>query len=33
MAKITVNGKDIGSPGKGKGVQRLSFDLEDPEHA
>lgn len=30
---LTVNGKDIGSPGKGEGVQRLSFDLEDPEHA
>jgi cytoskeletal protein RodZ len=30
---LTVNGKDIGSPGKGKGVQRLSFDREDPEHA
>ncbi|GAA1813069.1 helix-turn-helix domain-containing protein [Actinomadura chokoriensis] len=30
---LTVNGKDIGSPGKGKGVQRLSFDRQDPEHA
>jgi cytoskeletal protein RodZ len=30
---LTVNGKDIGSPGKGKGVQRLSFDRNDPEHA
>ncbi|TDB88124.1 DUF4115 domain-containing protein [Actinomadura sp. KC216] len=30
---LTVNGKDIGSPGKGKGVQRLSFDRDDPEPA
>ncbi|NKZ05080.1 helix-turn-helix domain-containing protein [Actinomadura latina] len=30
---LTVNGKDIGSPGKGKGVQRLSFDRNDPEPA
>ncbi|MFA1539327.1 helix-turn-helix domain-containing protein [Actinomadura monticuli] len=30
---LTVNGKDIGSPGKGKGVQRLSFDKNDPEPA
>ncbi|MGH3239677.1 MAG: helix-turn-helix domain-containing protein [Spirillospora sp.] len=30
---LTVNGKDIGSPGKGKGVQRLSFDKDDPEPA
>ncbi|RKS74900.1 cytoskeletal protein RodZ [Actinomadura pelletieri DSM 43383] len=30
---LTVNGKDLGSPGKGKGVQRLSFDRDDPETA
>ncbi|MFI0409729.1 RodZ domain-containing protein [Actinomadura sp. 3N508] len=30
---LTVNGKDIGSPGKGKGVQRLSFDRNDPDPA
>ena len=30
---LTVNGKDLGSPGKGKGVQRLSFDRNDPEPA
>ncbi|WUH96757.1 helix-turn-helix domain-containing protein [Spirillospora sp. NBC_00431] len=30
---LTVNGKDIGSPGKGKGVQRLSFDKDDPDPA
>ncbi|MFA1549992.1 helix-turn-helix domain-containing protein [Actinomadura chokoriensis] len=30
---LTVNGKDIGSPGKGKGVQRFSFDRNDPEPA
>lgn len=30
---LTVNGKDLGSPGKGKGVQRLSFDRNDPESA
>jgi cytoskeletal protein RodZ len=30
---LTVNGKDIGSPGKGEGVQRLSFDKNDPEPA
>ena len=26
-------GKDIGTPGKGKGVQRLSFDRNDPAAA
>ncbi|MEU8117324.1 RodZ domain-containing protein [Spirillospora sp. NPDC049024] len=30
---LTVNGKDLGSPGKGKGVQRLTFDRNDPESA
>ncbi|GAA4229262.1 helix-turn-helix domain-containing protein [Actinomadura meridiana] len=30
---LTVNGKDLGSPGKGKGVQRLSFDKDDPAPA
>jgi cytoskeletal protein RodZ len=30
---LTVNGKDLGSPGKGKGVQRLTFDRNDPEPA
>ncbi|SNR73402.1 helix-turn-helix domain-containing protein [Actinomadura mexicana] len=30
---LTVNGKDLGSPGKGKGVQRLTFDRSDPEPA
>ncbi|TDD81707.1 helix-turn-helix domain-containing protein [Actinomadura darangshiensis] len=30
---LIVNGKDLGSPGKGKGVQRLSFDRNDPEPA
>ncbi|MGI5203190.1 helix-turn-helix domain-containing protein [Spirillospora sp. CA-108201] len=30
---LTVNGKDLGSPGKGKGVQRLTFDRGDPESA
>ncbi|WP_433468164.1 helix-turn-helix domain-containing protein [Spirillospora sp. CA-128828] len=30
---LTVNGKELGSPGKGKGVQRLSFDRNDPESA
>ncbi|TDC50551.1 helix-turn-helix domain-containing protein [Actinomadura sp. KC345] len=28
---LTVNGKDLGSPGEGDGVQRLSFDRDDPE--
>ncbi|TDC71198.1 DUF4115 domain-containing protein [Actinomadura sp. GC306] len=30
---LTVNGKDLGSPGQGEGVQRLSFDRDDPEPA
>lgn len=30
---LTVNGKDLGSPGRGEGVQRLSFDRDDPEAA
>ena len=30
---LTVNGKDLGSPGEGGGVQRLSFDRNDPEPA
>ncbi|MFD0541555.1 helix-turn-helix domain-containing protein [Actinomadura luteofluorescens] len=30
---LIVNGKDLGSPGKGKGVQRLTFDRGDPESA
>ncbi|MFC4051048.1 helix-turn-helix domain-containing protein [Actinomadura syzygii] len=30
---LTVNGKDLGAPGKGKGVQRVSFDRNDPERA
>ncbi|MEU8796926.1 RodZ domain-containing protein [Spirillospora sp. NPDC048819] len=30
---LTVNGKDLGSPGEGDGVQRLSFDRDDPEPA
>ncbi|XRQ03524.1 helix-turn-helix domain-containing protein [Actinomadura welshii] len=30
---LTVNGKDLGSPGEGDGVQRLSFDKNDPEPA
>jgi cytoskeletal protein RodZ len=30
---LTVNGKDLGSPGKGKGVQHLSFDKDDPSPA
>jgi cytoskeletal protein RodZ len=30
---LTVNGMDIGSPGTGKGVQRLRFDKNDPEPA
>ncbi|TDC73973.1 RodZ domain-containing protein, partial [Actinomadura sp. 7K507] len=30
---LTVNGKDLGSPGQGDGVQRLSFDRDDPEPA
>lgn len=30
---LTVNGKDLGSPGKGKGVQRLTFDRGDPASA
>lgn len=30
---LTVNGKELGSPGKGKGVQRVSFDRNDPEPA
>lgn len=30
---LTVNGKDLGSPGEGQGVQRLSFDRDDPEPA
>ncbi|TDD83737.1 helix-turn-helix domain-containing protein [Actinomadura rubrisoli] len=29
--RLTVNGKDAGAPGQGKGVQRLSFDRGDPE--
>ncbi|MFD0686531.1 helix-turn-helix domain-containing protein [Actinomadura fibrosa] len=28
--RLTVNGKDIGAPGQGKGVQQLSFDRNDP---
>ncbi|MDL4771463.1 helix-turn-helix domain-containing protein [Spirillospora sp. NBC_01491] len=31
--KVTVNGKDIGSPGKGGRVLRLSFTPRDPETA
>lgn len=31
--RLTVNGRDIGSPGQGKGVQRLDFDRGDPEAA
>jgi cytoskeletal protein RodZ len=31
--RLTVNGKDIGTPGKGKGVQRLTFDRNDPAAA
>ncbi|MFG2086669.1 MULTISPECIES: helix-turn-helix domain-containing protein [unclassified Spirillospora] len=30
---LTVNGKDLGSPGEGDGVQRLSFDRGDPGSA
>ncbi|MEO3828659.1 helix-turn-helix domain-containing protein [Actinomadura sp. B10D3] len=30
---LTVNGKHLGSPGKGEGVQRLTFDRDDPEPA
>ena len=30
---LIVNGKDLGAPGKGGGVQRLSFDRDDPEAA
>lgn len=30
---LTVNGKDLGSPGEGQGVQRVSFDRDDPEPA
>lgn len=30
---LTVNGKDLGAPGQGGGVQRLSFDRDDPEAA
>ncbi|WP_279436294.1 helix-turn-helix domain-containing protein [Actinomadura sp. 7K534] len=30
---LTVNGKELGSPGEGGGVQRLSFDRNDPEPA
>ncbi|NDU72604.1 DUF4115 domain-containing protein [Actinomadura sp. DSM 109109] len=30
---LTVNGKDLGSPGKGKGVLRLTFDRDDPQPA
>ncbi|MBT2209384.1 MULTISPECIES: helix-turn-helix domain-containing protein [Actinomadura] len=31
--RMTVNGKDIGSPGKGRGVQQLSFGRDDPKTA
>ncbi|OLT33315.1 hypothetical protein BJF79_35010 [Actinomadura sp. CNU-125] len=30
---LTVNGKDLGAPGEGGGVQRLSFDRDDPRAA
>ncbi|MEV5825279.1 RodZ domain-containing protein [Spirillospora sp. NPDC052242] len=30
---LTVNGKELGAPGQGGGVQRLSFDRDDPEAA
>ncbi|SFN12227.1 MULTISPECIES: helix-turn-helix domain-containing protein [Actinomadura] len=30
---LTVNGKHLGSPGEGEGVQRLTFDRDDPEPA
>ena len=31
--RMTVNGRDIGAPGKGKGVQRLDFGRGDPKTA
>ncbi|WP_084265549.1 helix-turn-helix domain-containing protein [Actinomadura macra] len=31
--RMTVNGKDIGAPGKGKGVQRRDFGRGDPKTA
>ncbi|HEY8481137.1 MAG TPA: RodZ domain-containing protein [Spirillospora sp.] len=31
--ELTVNGKELGSPGRGEGVQRLVFDRDDPEPA
>ncbi|WP_254716180.1 helix-turn-helix domain-containing protein [Actinomadura sp. WMMB 499] len=30
---LTVNGKELGAPGEDGGVQRLSFDRDDPEAA
>ncbi|WP_131737589.1 helix-turn-helix domain-containing protein [Actinomadura roseirufa] len=29
--RMTVNGKDIGAPGRGKGVQRMDFGRGDPK--
>ncbi|QXJ25006.1 DUF4115 domain-containing protein [Actinomadura graeca] len=31
--RMTVNGKDIGAPGKGRGVQRMDFGRGDPKTA
>jgi cytoskeletal protein RodZ len=31
--RLTVNGKDLGAPGKGKGVQHFTFDRNDPAAA